>query len=266
MEMTKVKITPQMASKWLETVNVKNRTISRAKVDLYADELTNGTWRETHQNAIAFYIDGVLADGQHRLGAIVKSGVSLEMFVANGLSYADGAAIDQGRGRSLADALTIGGMVESNKHISAQVSIVRMIRQAETGVIKTMSASCTAEKIRLMSEGIHFAASALSSAPRGISNATVKAAVAVAAYHMTTIKLQRICRVLVSGMPEGQEDAMIIRLRNLLIENKKYGATEKIEAYRFTLHALNADNDGRDLKIIRRVQENAFRIGIFDNG
>jgi hypothetical protein len=265
MQITEVKITPSIAAQWLETVNTTNRPISRSKVNVYADEMSGNTWRNTHQNIIAFYADGVLADGQHRLSAIVKTGLTITMFVAQGLSRADGAAIDQGRPRRLTDALVIGGLVDSSKYILQRVATLRAIRIAETGDIRQMTATATAEKLKLINEGISFTAHHLSSASVGVRNASVRGAISTAYYHVPIAKLERICRVLVCGMPEGQEDAMIIKLRNSLLENASYKARDRIEQYRTVMHFIKAYNEGRDLKVVRRVKDNVFTVGIFDN-
>jgi hypothetical protein len=229
--------------------------------------MMNFTWRNTHQNCIAFYDDGVLADGQHRLSAIVKTELPLEMFIATGLSKEDGAAIDQGRSRKLTDALVIGGMVESSKYISAQCAILRMIRAAETGDIRAMTASATAAKIAEIKDGIHFATENTGLAKSGVGNASVRGAVAVAFYEMPAWKLERFCRVLVSGMPEGPEDMMIIRVRNWLMEGGVGSAArDKMDAYRIVMNFLKAYNAGKDLKVVRRVGGNQWELGIFNNG
>lgn len=99
-------ITPEIARNLLDNKNVRNRKLSPIKVNIYSQELTDGKWRITHQG-IAFYEDGVLADGQHRLEAIVRTGVSIIMLVAFGLSYESAIFIDEGKSRSVADVSAI---------------------------------------------------------------------------------------------------------------------------------------------------------------
>ena len=266
MEITRVNVTPSLAQSWLETLNTKNRSFSRAKVNVYAAEIAAGTWRNTHQNCIAFYEDGTLADGQHRLAAIVKTDTAVEMFVADGLSRADGAAIDQGRSRKLTDALIIGGMVDSSKYISSQVAILRMVRQAETSDVRAMTATATAEKIAEIREGIHFSTENMGAARTGVGNAPVRGAIAVAFYEVPVAKLQRFSRVLVTGMQEGPEDVMIIRLRNWLMESRVTSSPrEKLDAYRIVMHFIKAYCAGQDLTRVRKIGRNTWELGIFDN-
>jgi len=70
MQITRMNVTPEMAQSWLDAANTGNRTMTRRVVSKYADDMIAGRWIDTHQNAIAFYDDGSLADGQHRLGAV----------------------------------------------------------------------------------------------------------------------------------------------------------------------------------------------------
>lgn len=269
MEMRKLKVTPAIAKGWLDTVNLSNRNFSHNLVKKYARDMQSGNWRNTHQNAIAFYEDGTLADGQHRLMAVVESGVrSLEMFVAFGLSREDGSMIDQGRPRSVADALTIGGMLSSNTYVGYSVAIAKLIRAAEARVNKSnMSISEVAKSVEALRDGINFSCSELSSVQgAGLKNATTRAAVTTGYYHLPTYVMQRFSRVLVSGMPEGAEDETIIRLRNwLLMVGTTKGGSDRIDRYRTILKYLNAYYEGKPVKLIRIAKDNVFETGVFDN-
>lgn len=87
-------VTPQMAAEWL-TRNTRNRTMNKTAVDALAQTIRDGNWRTTHQG-IAFGADGTLYDGQHRLAAIVTSGIAVAMNVSRGLAPEDRDAIDNG--------------------------------------------------------------------------------------------------------------------------------------------------------------------------
>ena len=73
-----VYVTPELAKKWLTMANNFNRPIKQAVVDMYVRQIKSGLWRRTHQG-IAFDANGILIDGQHRLMAIVNSGVTVPM-------------------------------------------------------------------------------------------------------------------------------------------------------------------------------------------
>ena len=118
-------IDPADAKKWLEN-NFVNRPVWDDVVLAYARDMFNGLWVSTHQG-IAFNDKDALIDGQHRLLAIVLSGVTIRMMVTFGLpSMIEGRemttmdAVDRGRTRSVADQLTIQHGIK-NGRITASI-------------------------------------------------------------------------------------------------------------------------------------------------
>lgn len=92
-------VTPKEASYWLTECNPRNRPISTAVVKRYAEDMRAGRWQYTHQGP-AFDTEGNLIDGQHRLRAVVASGMSVPMHItwnANAETY---AVLDTGWRRS----------------------------------------------------------------------------------------------------------------------------------------------------------------------
>lgn len=99
-------ITPEIARSYLAK-NFKNRRIRNEVVNMLARDILSGNFRTTHQG-IAFYEDGTLMDGQHRLSAIIKANKAVDMLVSRGLPKETMTAVDKGTGRSTADVLAIG--------------------------------------------------------------------------------------------------------------------------------------------------------------
>lgn len=98
-------INPKLATKWL-TQNTGNRPLKdRLVVDL-ANAMLNHKFMLTHQ-PIAFAPDGRLLDGQHRLQAIVESGMTVPMLVAFDADPDTFIVIDAGTKRSIADGLAV---------------------------------------------------------------------------------------------------------------------------------------------------------------
>lgn len=103
-------ITPDLAEKWLGQ-NTHNRNLREKAVIAYARDMEAGNWAENGES-IKFSKDGTLLDGQHRLQAIALSGVTVKMLVVTGLANQAQETMDDGRKRTLADALHLRG--ESN--------------------------------------------------------------------------------------------------------------------------------------------------------
>lgn len=105
--MKRTLITPGVAEVMLSK-NGGNRAVRPSVVKLYAQQMREGQWRETHQ-AIAVDANGNLIDGQHRLAAIVESGASIWFWVAqyDDSSNALSLPIDLQARRSHSDILQI---------------------------------------------------------------------------------------------------------------------------------------------------------------
>jgi len=105
--------------------NTTNRKIRQGSVNYYANEMINGRWKETGQG-ISFFEDGSLADGQHRLLGIIKSGVTISLPVARGIKKDAMGSYDVGAKRSVGDYLNLHmGEKNANRKAAAICNIVR---------------------------------------------------------------------------------------------------------------------------------------------
>jgi hypothetical protein len=121
-------ITPEQAGRLLES-NQHNRSLRQAWVDSLAAMMTRGEW-VLDGATIKISEDGTLLDGQHRLAAIVASGVSLDMVVVRGLSIGAQDTVDVGRGRRLADVLAIEGHTDAHA-LGAAISFLHRYRTGQ---------------------------------------------------------------------------------------------------------------------------------------
>lgn len=123
-------IGPEQAVRLLEG-NKNNRPISDQTVRQYAAEMKAGRWRETG-NPINIGADGTLLNGQHRLWAIIESGVTVRFHVIYETDEAAFATFDTGRTRT---AQTLIGMVRpehSDKSTAAGAArLVYLARNTE---------------------------------------------------------------------------------------------------------------------------------------
>lgn len=94
-------ITPAAAKAFLEN-NTDNRKKRGWWVLSLANMIKRGEWILTHQG-IAFTKSGKLIDGQHRLEAIVESGIALEILVVTDVDDEAFKVIDSGVKRTLSD-------------------------------------------------------------------------------------------------------------------------------------------------------------------
>ena len=86
-------ITPNIAGVYLSKNTSKNYRHSTSRVSRYANDMKRGAWDLNGEN-IKFDINGELIDGQHRLRAIVESGMTVVIAVQRGVSVEAFKSID----------------------------------------------------------------------------------------------------------------------------------------------------------------------------
>lgn len=124
-----VQLTPKMANKLLAS-NTHNRKVVQAKVNLWAEAMKRGEWRMNGE-AIKIAADGTILDGQHRLYAVVQSGVTIPILIITGLPKQSQETMDTGKSRSLSDVFTLRG--EKNAVTLASV-VAGLVRYERWGV------------------------------------------------------------------------------------------------------------------------------------
>ncbi len=105
-------VTPAQAAHWLKYNNNTNRPYSKSHMYRFSLAMTRGAWKTT-QEAISFDWDNNLANGQHRLAAMVHSGKTLSLIICRGANPANFPFIDRVKPRGAADALALMGVLNS---------------------------------------------------------------------------------------------------------------------------------------------------------
>lgn len=127
-------ITPAKAEKWLKT-NLRNRPLSKTRVKYYADAMRDGKW-VLNAESVKFSSNGEVIDGQHRLHAVVESGVTIRSYVARGLEYTTFDTIDDVRPRQNSDRLSQQGE-KNTTCLSSAITLLWWYKQ--TGVFRRVA-------------------------------------------------------------------------------------------------------------------------------
>lgn len=252
-----VEVTPQLAEQYLQH-NTRNRNISKLKVKQLIDDIEHDRW-DLHHQGIGFYEDGVLADGQTRLTAILAAGKAVPMMVTWNLPKEAGSSIDRHRPRSDADSIRIGGL--SGWIGKDQVSLVKMIAAAHQKNTPTYSAKHLADLGEYIKHPVQFALMAFTSRKRHITTSPVMAAVAIASTHVDPVRLVEFADVLVHGVPNTMDDVAAIRLREQLItEQGRGGQTARRETLHKTMRAIKAFVKKEQIRKLYTPHEMLYRI------
>jgi len=128
---------PEEAAMALST-NRSNRPLSAFNIGALTSALRRGEWK-LNGETIVFDSDGRLIQGQHRLTAVIKSGVWIESFVIRGVPSGVFATMDQGKKRSGSDVLAVEGKSNSVSMASAARAILMLSHVHEVAAFQNYS-------------------------------------------------------------------------------------------------------------------------------
>jgi hypothetical protein len=250
-------ITPKKAEQWL-SVNTTNRKLREGVAERYAADMKGGKWTQCI-TPIAFYEDGELADGQHRLWAIVESGMTVQFPVMRGLSRDDGLNIDTGLNRTLVDNAKIAG--SSERPLSHH--LIAVVKAIETGGKCGTGAFTHAQTLELIERHYEAANWALHHGPRkrGMRNACTLAAIARAYWHERDLaRLEQYGAVLDQGFANGEEDSAAVAMRNYLIEKGAYLMRGPLwaDTFKKVQNSLRYFMQRKRLTVIKGVAEEVY--------
>ena len=261
-----VVVTPEMAADWIGTVEI-NRRSAMPSVNAYVRDMRKGDWIITHQG-IAFDRDGCLIDGEHRLRAIVKSGIPQVLLVTKGLEKEARAAIDLGRKRAVADVLR---MTMGDENITRNLVATVGLFGTQQGFLTKAARDTPSEISVILAEYLNSFVFA-SSTPHKIGfSSPVSAAIASAhAYGIDPDILGRFITILrdstEANVHEYPYERTILRFRDVLTEGKNSkkikgeGDTYRTEVYRKTERVIKAICDHETLKNICEPKYELFPV------
>lgn len=202
-------VTPEWAQEVMDKRNKTNRPINKRRVDRYARDAITGNWQVIHQG-IAFYEDGSLADGQHRLLGIAQAKVTVVTFIAYGLERKAGEVIDEGRPRSDRDVAHLSGLELSASFVSTANYLIEIMGLQFTRL----------EKMRFYEkhkDALNFVVNNISR--KHVNRAPILAAVVKAYYSQNRSRLIDFLDVLQKGEFKPGEDEAAFRLREFAMDN-----------------------------------------------
>jgi hypothetical protein len=257
-QMRLVMVTPELASDLLNR-NKRNRPLNALTVARYARDLVAGLFRSTAQPIVIDW-NGDLLDGQHRLWAVVDSGVAIEMYIATGEDPDTFAAYDRGRKRSPGDVLTLLDYSDGNTLGAAANRLHRHLRGVTWSTTASDREVNLEEMIKIVEE-FPGLASSVKAARRLIAKEAGNAPLAppsLAAFlhylfaEKDADHAEWFFNVIASGAGLEETDAAL-HLRRRLIQNKvdtKAKLPDKELAALF-VKAWNAHREGRPVRVLR---------------
>jgi len=224
--------------------NTRNRTLRQSDVDAIAADIVDGEWQFTGDTIkLARGSDGTfLADAQHRLAGIAKSGLAVPVIIVNNLDPAITETIDQGRPRAVGDILrmTYGRQLIRNESIISGIAALHLALMRPGRHSRKVVAEHANQNFDLFSEWASWA--------KGISSDSGRVAVTA--------------RRFAAAMSPGPVAVLAIHMVNA-------GADVELvkEFFSRTASGLVADSDRTNvIAALRKRQKNGIPLSRVDGG
>lgn len=140
-----ITFTPELAEWILANINPGNRPKKSGKIIEYAAAMTAQRWA-LNGETVTFSDAGRLANGQNRMAACVRAGVSFTTHVIFGVPDESFDRMDIGKNRNPGDVLAIAGF----KNTTALAGALRWTHLIETGTVKSRTSPSPAETLELI--------------------------------------------------------------------------------------------------------------------
>lgn len=248
-------ITPKKATDYLNN-NPSNRKLRPGVAEKYASDMVAGNWLPNPQ-PIMFYEDGELADGQHRLFAVVESGKTIAFYVIRDVPKNIALNIDTGLARTLADNARIAGW----DHPPVSHRLIAIATAFHFGHRITGQSLSNAQRLALISAYEPHIIWADQHVPKKRSTGTAVIAACVARAHQHERDHDRLgafCAMLGNGMVTGPQDHAAVALRTYLVDGGPGLAYESRDLILKCMNAIRYFMRRKCLTVIKGVKEEAY--------
>jgi hypothetical protein len=198
-----VDVTPALAAEWLNA-NTDNRPLSTRRVEQFAAVMRAGGWKVNNQ-AIGWDENGRLADGQHRLYAVIEANMTVRMSVARGIATDAVKTIDRGSTRMVGEVLRREGTVPNANIVAGWCNAEHVLRT--NNAVKS-SVEVTEEYYR-RNRGFIDTLATIMPNKRPWKIAPIGAALIYAARH-DPAKVEEFVRLMVSGAGLEETDPVFV--------------------------------------------------------
>lgn len=265
-------ITPEDAAEML-THNIGNRNISLKALQSYSRDLVKGYWK-ANGVSIIFNDAGTLIDGQHRLTAVVKTGLILSDSIIVTVPESQGSGIDQGKRRSARDQAKMQGLSGYIYNSNTVISTVKELIIHGKGTTANPTNDEIFEFMKSHEEECEFIRYNLEckcTNTAGLKNSTLFSVVLAALLSGEDIaKLERFCYIYTTGMCDEKTpgEPTVIALRNHTISKSKSSGSGMVfrrDLYCRAQNALNKFLNGTTLYLIKPTSKEYYFLDIRRN-
>jgi hypothetical protein len=246
-KITVEKIGPDRAAEILEHHNGRNRSLTAKTTGKYVRAIEANEWPFLG-DPIRFDSKGDLLDGQHRLAAVVETGIVIEFVVIHGIDTDTQKYMDGGRVRTAVDQLKIEGM--GNAPSAAAIASCAMRWDLGDVLAQNIKFS-TFEIVDWVEEHLDQVEVAVQSANR-VRQAVGSTISIIGAAHImaTRIVTGSVIDEFFNGLITGASldvGSPILTLRETVQRNKREGTLSRSNELWYTTHAWNCWRLGKSI-------------------
>lgn len=245
-----IDIGPEEAKHILQ-YNSKNRDRCATTEERYSEDMLRGRF-VTSAAGIGITVEGILADGQSRLNAIIRSGKTVSLLVVTGLPKESHGVHDRQRKRLLYYSLAESNQIPKSDKLGVQVAY--WLAFHEYGHAHAPSDSQVADTYNKHMAGINAIGACLSKRDKGICRAGVRAAMVMAyeKYQSEAVEFM----ALIQKENHAESDHPAFRLRKyLMAHNRGSGYNSQLIDFQSTVYAFNAFKAGAKVNGIRQSND-----------
>lgn len=261
-----ITVTPEIAAFCLSR-NKSNRAVNSSRVQTYSNEMAGGRWLLNHQG-IAFNNFGNMFDGQHRCLAVIRSGVSVQMFVTFGVFTGDSVenrnvfmTVDIGSPKRASSMLSALGVSKAGQLASAAKAalLAASNQKACIGATPTQVSRC----IDVIGEDLRAIVS--NNNGKNIKKAQAWLVGTCALYR--TVDQEKADRFFseVINMPSGRADASAAMNYYIARNGKLYGGSFTIDHINVAKTAIHKFHTGASVDVIRIKRPSSDSLRWFDS-
>jgi len=205
--------------------------------------------RWTEGSPILFFPDGTLADGQHRLMAVVASNVAIRFSVVTGVPFESKLNHNQGKLASAADVIrmTLGSDDVYGVNTRRAAQYCRSICEIEQGRRRASSGEIV-QLFGTFKFGLELIGPYSASNKKGTGRVACWAGIIAASYYVDPDTIKRFCS-LFAGMenPVCEYESVPMRLANDMLRNTEQGAVDRKKTFLKVQRAIKAFVDKEPL-------------------
>ena len=221
-----VRITPVIAKRILDDLNIRNRDMKHVAVRKYTEEMEADRWKLTGEPIL--FSDKRLLNGQNRLQAVIKSGKSIMIVVIIGIEDGAAVSLDENAVRNARDAARMQGKDWDKRWLAVVKNIHRGGGKLNRPVSNSMALTLYEHYTSLVNWLI-------ANVPSGrVTNSAVTLAAIGRAYQFYRTNNQKVhiiknfADVLAAGQIDGRGEnyEIVVKLRDRCMSSRYWGSKD----------------------------------------